>query len=371
MRNHQIAWQGWTDAADIAVSYGMAMDANFYHWGQWLKKPDNTWPHGYLTGSGQPMKFVKSDGAILNYYQQLTQLVDEQLFDVYDLAGFESERLTASQGIAVSQQMIDASLAGDYAALMTQFHVDYYGFSQPPAWAEGTMDYANANGVPVWNADQWLTFTETRHDATFSNIAWNDGAKTLTFDLISDGTNSNLTTILPLTYNGNNLQSVTVNGSAVSFSTQLIKGVNAAFVTTVSGGTKNFAAYYQVVTPTNTPTASNTPTNTLLPTNTFTPTVGPSPTPTNTATATNTPAPTNTFTATATATATATTVATAAFTATAPSSSNVTHTTFGDFGQGCATLTNTHVTDIGGGAVALAASLADDFNGAALDTSKW
>ncbi|MEK7326103.1 MAG: hypothetical protein AAB217_12680, partial [Chloroflexota bacterium] len=371
VRNHQIAWQGWTDAADIAVSYGMAMDANFYHWGQWLKKPDNTWPHGYLTGSGQPMKFVKSDGAILNYYQQLTQLVDEQLFDVYDLAGFESERLTASQGIAVSQQMIDASLAGDYAALMTQFHVDYYGFSQPPAWAEGTMDYANANGVPVWNADQWLTFTETRHDATFSNIAWNDGAKTLTFDLISDGTNSNLTTILPLTYNGNNLQSVTVNGSAVSFSTQLIKGVNAAFVTTVSGGTKNFAAYYQVVTPTNTPTASNTPTNTLLPTNTFTPTVGPSPTPTNTATATNTPAPTNTFTATATATATATTVATAAFTATAPSSSNVTHTTFGDFGQGCATLTNTHVTDIGGGAVALAASLADDFNGAALDTSKW
>ncbi|MBI3243363.1 MAG: hypothetical protein HYZ49_13825 [Chloroflexi bacterium] len=365
VRNHQVAWLGWTDAADVAVSYGMGMDTNFYHWGQWLKKPDNTWPHGYITGSGQPMKFVKSDGAIVNYYQQLTQLVDEQLFDVYDLAGFESEQLSAAQGITVSQQMIDASLAGDYAALMTQHHVDYYGFGTPQTWAEGTMDYANTKGVPIWNADQWLTFTETRHDATYSNVAWSGATKALTFDLISDGTNSNLTTILPLTYNGNALQSVTINGIAASFSTQTVKGVNVAFVSTTSGGTKNLAAYYQVVTPTSTPTASNTPTNTPVPTNTFTPTVGPSPTPTNTAT------PTFTFTATPTATAT-TSGPTATFTATAtPSSNSITHTTFGDFGQGCATLTNTHVTDIGGGAVALAASLADDFNSPTLDAAKW
>ena len=54
-------------------------DTNFYHWGPWLKKSDNSWPHGYITGSGQPMKFVRADGTVLPLYQQLTELVDEQL----------------------------------------------------------------------------------------------------------------------------------------------------------------------------------------------------------------------------------------------------------------------------------------------------
>ncbi|NJO84264.1 MAG: hypothetical protein HC828_16760 [Blastochloris sp.] len=82
VRNHQVAWKGWTDAADIAVAHGIALDTNFYHWGPWLQKSDNSWPHGYITGSGQAMRFIKTDGTILPIYQQLTQLVDEQLFGI-------------------------------------------------------------------------------------------------------------------------------------------------------------------------------------------------------------------------------------------------------------------------------------------------
>ncbi len=33
VRNHQVAWLGWTDAADIEAAHGIAMDTNFYHWG--------------------------------------------------------------------------------------------------------------------------------------------------------------------------------------------------------------------------------------------------------------------------------------------------------------------------------------------------
>ncbi len=313
VRNHQVSWQGWTDAADIAVAHGMVMDTNFYHWGQWLKKPDNTWPHGYITGSGQPMKFIKADGAILNYYQQLTQLVDEQLFDLYDLPPFESESLSASQGIAVSQQMIDASLAGDYAAIMTQFHVDYY-YDPPQAWAEGTMDYANTHGVPIWNADKWLSFTETRHDANYNNVAWSSGAGSLTFDLAATATAGvNLTTILPLSHGSAPLLSVEVDGSPASYSTQTIKGLNVAFVT-VAAGNHSFVVTYSGATP----TPSNTPTNTPTNTATFTPTNTPThtATPTLTNTSTNTPTPTKTFTHTNTPTNTKTPTNTATPTAT-------------------------------------------------------
>ncbi|HWQ11514.1 MAG TPA: hypothetical protein VNL77_01870, partial [Roseiflexaceae bacterium] len=165
VRNHQVAWQGWTDAAESAVARGLALDTNFYHWGPWLQRPDGSWPHGYLTGSGQPMKFVKADGTILPYYQQLTQLVDEQLLGVISGAGYEG--LDAAGALAVSRALIDASQAGDYAALVTQFHVDYYGLGAPQSWAEGTLDYATSQGVPIWNADRWLAFVEQRNAASY------------------------------------------------------------------------------------------------------------------------------------------------------------------------------------------------------------
>jgi glutathione S-transferase len=123
--------------------------------------------------------------------------------------------------------MMDASLAGDYAAVLTQFHVDYYSTDQP--WAEGTLDYASAHGVPIWNADQWLDFVETRHDANFTDLAWNNIAGTLSFNLAATTTvGISLTTMLPLSYGGRNLQTVTLDRNPASFSSQTIKGVAAA-----------------------------------------------------------------------------------------------------------------------------------------------
>ncbi len=348
VRNHQVAWAGWTDSADYQVSHNIAMDTDFYHWGAWLKKPDNTWPHGYITGSGQPMRFIRADGTILPTYQQATQLVDEQLLGSISPA---LENLDGPGAIAVSQQMINASLAGDYAALMTQNHVDYYGFGSPQTWAEGMLDYANANGVPIWNADRWLSFTETRHDSNYSNITW-DGI-TLGFTLNANTVSGvNLTTLVPLTIGANTLQSVYVDGAPAAYSTQTINGVKVAFVS-VASGNHTFSVPYQVAVPT------ATPTNTPLPAATKTPTLAPVPTATNTATptlpasATNTPLPV--------ATATPTTVG----------ATSLVQTTFTDFSPSCVALNNTHVSDIGGGAVALAATLADSFTASTLDVTRW
>jgi len=259
------------------------MDTSFYHWGNWLQKSDGTWPHGYITGSGQPMKFVRSDGTLTSLYQQLTELVDEQLVLGTDTA---IEGLTGSQGISVSQQLIDSSLAGDYAALMTQFHVDYYQNGDPQVWAEGTLDYARSKGVPIWNADQWLSFVQARHDANYNSVTWNSTLGALSFNLTANATPGiTLTTMLPLTYSGLSLQSVSVDGAPQSVSVQTIKGVNVAFVS-VPAGNHSFSASYQPAAPL--PTATNTPTVTP----------GPSPTPTNlplpTSTPTNTPLPTAT-----------------------------------------------------------------------------
>ena len=84
------------------------MDFSYYHWGPWLQKPDGNWPHGYITGSGLPMKFVRTDGTLTSVYQQLTETPNGQLFT--GQGGHEG--VSAAQAFAISQGLIDASLAG-------------------------------------------------------------------------------------------------------------------------------------------------------------------------------------------------------------------------------------------------------------------
>lgn len=229
IRNHQVAWLGWADIAETAsITYNIGLDTSFYHYGDWLQKPDLSWPMGYITGSGQAMKFVKEDGSILDIFQLSTQLVDEHILGG---AGVGWMGLTYTQSITISQDLIDSSLAGDYAALMTQFHVDYSSHGDGLEWANGTMAYAQANNVPIWSADQWLTFTETRYGTNFTNITWNGVTGVLNFDAEVEATpGMTLTLMVPATFKTRTLQSVLIDGVAAPFSLETIKGVSTAFV---------------------------------------------------------------------------------------------------------------------------------------------
>jgi VCBS repeat-containing protein len=249
VRIHRIEWQGWTDPADIEAAHHISMDFSFYRWGPWLQKPDGTWPHGYITGSGLPMKFVRTDGTLTSVYQQLTEMADDQLFT--DQGGYEG--LTGAQAVAISQSAIDASLAGNYSALTDIHHVDNYGDSNYPelaTWLTGNIDYARSKGVPVWNADQWLSFTQTRHDANFSNIAWNAGSGVLSFTLTMTATPGiTPTTILPLSYANKPLAAVTLDGVTYPFTLQTIKSTSVAFVS-LPAGNHSVTATYAAGTPT-------------------------------------------------------------------------------------------------------------------------
>ncbi len=356
VRNHQVAWLGYTDAVDLQVAHGIAMDTDYYTWGPWLHKSDGTWAHGYITGSGLPMKFVKQDGTILPVYQQNTHLVDEQMIIN---AGAAYENLTGAQGAVISRTLIDASQAGYYSALMTQFHIDYYINGDPEIWAEQTMAYAQSLGIPMWNADKWLSFTETRHDANYSNTTWNGQSGVLSFNLNAANTSGvQLSTILPVSYNGKNLVSVQVDGAPASFQQMNVKGIPMAFVS-VAAGNHAFSVQYQPGGSTSTPTITPSPTATATPTATLTP-GGPTLTPSFTATPlpptstpTNTPVP-------PTATATQ-----------SPISGFITHTSYVDFNQVCVVRNNSSISDIGDGAIALAGTTADDFNGGSLNPALW
>ncbi|WP_026369853.1 hypothetical protein [Kallotenue papyrolyticum] len=287
-RNHQVEWQGWVDAAKVAANYNIGLDTSFYTWGPSVSYPDGSQAHGYINGSGLPMKFIDGNGALVNVYQQVTALIDEQL-----LVSENSERLTTQQALAVSRQLIDESQAGGHSAIMTQFHIDYYGFGEVQPWAEGTMDYARSLNIPMWTAERWLRFTETRHDANFQNVTWNSATGQFSFSLAAAGNSDPLSILLPLTFDGRSFTSALVDGAPAPYTVFNVHGRDFAHIK-VTAGNHTFHVGYGAQP--NTPTPTNTsapPTNTPRPTNTPTPTTTPTQGPTNTpAPATTTPTPT-------------------------------------------------------------------------------
>jgi len=237
-RNHQVEWQGWVDAAKVAANFGMRMDTSFYTWGPSVTYPDGHQAHGYINGSGQPMRFIDQAGVIVPVYQQVTSLIDEGLITT-DF----SEHLTPAAGLAVSRQIIDASQAGDYAAVMTQFHVDYFGFGDVNTWATGTMSYARSLSVPMWTAERWLNYTTARHATTITGVSWSPASRELFFTVTVPAGSETQSVALPHHFAGFGLTGVTVDGVAATSLQQPISGRPTSFFNVTAGAHSLVASY--------------------------------------------------------------------------------------------------------------------------------
>ena len=244
-RHHSLEWTGWADPAAVMQSRGIRMDTSYYAWGPALNNPtQQSQAHGYINGSGQPMRFINESGSVYPVYQQVTALTDEQL-----ITGSYAEGLTVPQALAVSRQLIDESQAGSYAAIMTQFHVDYYQYSEVGPWVDGTMAYAQSLSIPMWTSQRWLQFVEARHGAAMTNVAWSAANKTLTFtvDLVAGAENH--TVLVPATFGSDAVNAVAINGSSVSTQALTVNGRAMRAITIVAGAARNVAVLYAVPTP--------------------------------------------------------------------------------------------------------------------------
>jgi hypothetical protein len=243
-RIHQIEWQGWVDGAKIEASYGMGLDLSYYTWGPAVTYPGGQQAHGYINGSGLPMRFIDQAGVIVPVYQQVTSIIDEQL-----LVGDFSEHLSTSQAIAVSRQLVDDSQAGGYAAITTQFHVDYFAFGQVQPWAESTMDYANGLSIPMWTAQRWLDYNTARAATSITGVSWSAASKQLTFSVTVPGGSEAQSVALPGSFGGFALTSVTLDGSTASSTQQVITGRTTSFVNVGPGNHTVLASYGTTIPP--------------------------------------------------------------------------------------------------------------------------
>lgn len=197
VRTHRVLWDGWVETAKVQASYGFGLNFDFYQMGSLLRTEDGQWARGYFTGSGRPMKMVDEMGQIIDVYQLLTELIDEQLLKDVN-SGYEG--LDSQAAIDVSRQMIDNAIKY-HTALVTQFHLDFYHPTSPvraevEAWAKGTLAYAAERGLPIWNGARFLDFVRCRDQTQLHHLAWDQVARRLTFELLAPNSGDFELTIL-------------------------------------------------------------------------------------------------------------------------------------------------------------------------------
>ncbi len=238
--NHTLDWTGWVDMAAIEAEFGTQMDINYIHR---IPDVDPLTHYGYTTGSGLPQRFIDEKGCLLPIYQTTMHWPDG-LFFYADLSPQES--------IGMIRKMFEESRQGHYSAFVASIHpVRYNGMrgrdTITPVWPHLAWEYCRDNGIPSWSAEMLLDFVKARNNARFENINWQideeQNAAQLSFDFQTPAKGRKLTTMIPQTWNGKTLQSITLDGKAVSYKHDTIKGIRYGMFTTTAARAQITAGY--------------------------------------------------------------------------------------------------------------------------------
>lgn len=242
--NHWFVWVGknadntldFAAQAKIEENNGVSLDCNYAHYdngsnqGHFLGELGTN--QGNYTGSGLSMKFADIKGNIINVYQQLNNVYDQQYMEHKDQDGYYN----AFRGL------MDRSLNNEvYSAISVRAHNNEYFFSKAPLLK--MLDYSRSMGIPVWTELQYLQFLKAKDEARFNDIHWSDNR--LIFMINSSLSHQRgITCLIPYTYNGKKITEIASNGTSQPYVVKSVKGFDYAWVTVKPGSAYNMEVSY-------------------------------------------------------------------------------------------------------------------------------
>lgn len=245
--NHWFVWCGndssgnqeFAAQAAIEAEHGLGLDINYAHYdngsnqGHFLG--EQGFNQGNFTGSGLIMKFATSKGEILDIYQHLNNVYDQQYNENHDPEGFFSS----------FKGLLDRSLSGEsYSFISIKAHNDEYYFSKEPLLK--MIDYASGKGIPVWTAEKLLDFVRMRDEARFSDISWKNNRLSFLISSSKDHT-SDLSVMIPYLYNNMSINEISLDGQKLHYSVRKIKGSQYAFIQVQSNSIHSITAQYNLL----------------------------------------------------------------------------------------------------------------------------
>ncbi len=205
VRNHSAAWAGFAEQAEVERSLGFRLDSIYVYSAAFAKPPFNGPAVGYLTGSGQPQKFVDEAGCVLDIYQLGAEVCDEMLKPSYLDADVDA-------AWAATKKLFDESLRRWRSYLGLSFHpITYHSNADAKRWLRDLiLPYAKQAGMAIWSAERVLEFADARRACGLAGLEW-DGS-TLRFVAHAPRRAEGLTLSLPAEFAGRRLARVETPG---------------------------------------------------------------------------------------------------------------------------------------------------------------
>jgi hypothetical protein len=228
--NHWFVWTGkdadgtqnFAAQARIEEQNGVRLDCNYARYdnlssqGHFLGAMGTD--QGNFTGSGLVMRFADIRGSVIDVYQQLNSVYDQQYMEHKDQEGF----FNCFRGL------MDRSLNNEvYSFICVKAHNAEYFFSKIPLMK--MLDYANDHKIPVWTEQRLLGFLNARENAGFVRVNW--AGDVLSFKIKSTMQDSSkLTCMIPNYFNGKRINKITMNGDEQPYTIRSVKGFEYAML---------------------------------------------------------------------------------------------------------------------------------------------
>lgn len=150
IRQHAVRWLGYVDAAQVEADLGIRMDLNYIAVSPYL---------GHLCGSGRPMRFVDTDGTLIDCFQQPTHWTEECLIHPEFVFSF---KWSVEKAVAETATIINRAANEFYTPIAINSHpVSFATYSSP--LIEANWETALEAGMIIQSADEWLEWTEVRY----------------------------------------------------------------------------------------------------------------------------------------------------------------------------------------------------------------
>lgn len=199
-RGHCLIWPGWTEMARFLAEAGVRMDSNFVgmHCG-----------HGYLTGSGLPVKFMDAWGGLIDLYEQPTQWEDDVALASY------AQRLPYAQAVALSLETLHDARERYHTVVNFNFHPIH---TRPEwlntcEWMTAVAEFCQKQRIRMIGGDEWARFNDARRRVQMSGYSADAAARRVRFTLSAPEAIHGLTLTLPAVWMGAALQSAIADGN--------------------------------------------------------------------------------------------------------------------------------------------------------------
>ena len=155
VRNHIIAWVGYTQSAHWDHALGFTWDSNYF------TCPPQT--KHYMTGSGLPLPIVDESGALTPAWQQPCHFSDETTLAA---GGFAySLKFSEAEGVACITELLRANAEVHHSLLCINTHPVSFATYSGGMW-EAVIAAAKRLGLPRLSLEGFARFWELRQQVT-------------------------------------------------------------------------------------------------------------------------------------------------------------------------------------------------------------